>query len=87
MVTKIINLKYSFQEPYVLDFIQTEQLINVVCKLYKITNSILNIHIILLIKAIAIITLTPYMVLPRFATRFAEYTGGIRVSFTQPRLF
>ena len=32
-------------------------------------------------------TLTPYMVLPLFATRFAEYTGGIRVSFIQPRLF
>ena len=27
------------------------------------------------------ITLTPYMVLPLFATRFADYTGGIRVSF------
>ena len=27
------------------------------------------------------ITLTPYMVLPLFATRFADYAGGIRVSF------
>ena len=33
------------------------------------------------------ITLTPYMVLPLFATRFADYTEGIRVSFIQPRLF
>ena len=33
------------------------------------------------------ITFTPYMVLPLFATRFADYTGGIRVSFIQPRLF
>ena len=33
------------------------------------------------------ITLTPYMVLPLFATRFADYAGGIRVSFIQPRLF
>ena len=30
---------------------------------------------------------TPYMVLPLFATRFADYAGGIRVSFIQPRLF
>ena len=28
-----------------------------------------------------IITLTPYMVLPLFAIRFADYAGGIRVSF------
>ena len=28
-----------------------------------------------------LITLTPYMVLPLFATRFADYAGGIRVSF------
>ena len=28
-----------------------------------------------------VITLTPYMVLPLFATRFADYAGGIRVSF------
>ena len=34
-----------------------------------------------------LITLTPYMVLPIFATRFADYAGGIRVSFIQPRLF
>ena len=27
------------------------------------------------------ITRTPYMVLPLFATRFADYAGGIRVSF------
>ena len=27
------------------------------------------------------ITLTPYMALPLFATRFADYAGGIRVSF------
>ena len=27
------------------------------------------------------ITLTPYIVLPLFATRFADYAGGIRVSF------
>ena len=33
------------------------------------------------------ITPTPYMVLPLFATRFADYAGGIRVSFMQPRLF
>ena len=33
------------------------------------------------------ITLTPYMVLPLFATRFADYAGGNRVSFIQPRLF
>ena len=31
--------------------------------------------------------LTPYIVLPLFATRFADYAGGIRVSYTQPRLF
>ena len=30
---------------------------------------------------IASIALTPYMVLPLFATRFADYAGGIRVSF------
>ena len=34
-----------------------------------------------------LITLTPYMVLPLFATRFADYAGGIWVSFMQPRLF
>ena len=34
-----------------------------------------------------IITLTLYMVLPLFATRFADYAGGIRVAFIQPRLF
>ena len=33
------------------------------------------------------ITLTLYMVLPVFATRFADYAGGIRFSFIQPRLF
>ena len=33
------------------------------------------------------ITLTPYMVLPLFATRFADYAEGIRGSFIQPRLF
>ena len=33
------------------------------------------------------ITLTLYMVLPLFATRFADYAGGIQVSFIQPRLF
>ena len=33
------------------------------------------------------ITPTPYMVLPLFATRFAAYAGGIRVSFIQPHLF
>ena len=33
------------------------------------------------------ITLTPYMVLPLFVTRFAYYAGGIRVSFIQPHLF
>ena len=36
---------------------------------------------------IYVITQTPYMVLPLFATRFADYAGGIRVSFIQPRLF
>ena len=33
------------------------------------------------------ITPTPCMALPLFATRFAAYAGGIRVSFIQPRLF
>ena len=33
------------------------------------------------------ITLTPFMVLQLFATRFAAYAGGIRVSFIQPCLF
>ena len=33
------------------------------------------------------ITLTPYMVLLLFSTRFADYAGGIRVSFIQARLF
>ena len=33
-----------------------------------------------------IITLTPYMVLPLFATRFADCAGGIRVSFIEPHL-
>ena len=33
------------------------------------------------------ITLTPYMVLPLLATRFADYAGGIWVPFIQPRLF
>ena len=33
------------------------------------------------------ITLTPYMVLPLFATRFAGYAGGIGVSLIQPRLY
>ena len=33
------------------------------------------------------ITLTPYMVFPLFATRFAADTGGILVSFIQPHLF
>ena len=33
------------------------------------------------------ITINPYMVLPLFATRFADYAEGIRVSFLQPRLF
>ena len=31
----------------------------------------------------ALITLTPYMVLPLFATRFAAHAGGTRVSFIQ----
>ena len=35
----------------------------------------------------SLITLTPHMVLPLFFTRFAAYTGGIRVSFIQTRLF
>ena len=35
----------------------------------------------------ASIMLTPYMVLPLFATRSATYAGGIRFSFIQPRLF
>ena len=30
---------------------------------------------------VVLTTLTPYMVLPLFATRFADYAGGIRVSF------
>ena len=33
------------------------------------------------------ITLTPYIVLPLFATRFADYAGGIRVPFIQPHVF
>ena len=33
------------------------------------------------------IKLTPYMVLPLFATRFADYAGVFRVSFIQPPLF
>ena len=33
------------------------------------------------------ITLTPYMVLSLFSTRFAANAGGTRVSFIQPRLF
>ena len=36
---------------------------------------------------VLLITLTPYMVLQLFATRFAAYAGGIRVSFIQPCLF
>ena len=36
---------------------------------------------------IVLITPTPYIVFPLFATRFAAYTGGIRISFIQPRLF
>ena len=35
----------------------------------------------------AVITLTPYMVLPLLATKFADYAGGIRASSIQPRLF
>ena len=34
-----------------------------------------------------VIPLTPYMVFPLFATRFAAYAGGILVSFIQPHLF
>ena len=33
------------------------------------------------IQYLPTITLTPYIVLPLFATRFADYAGGIRVSF------
>ena len=33
-----------------------------------------------------VITLTRYMVLPLFAAKFADYAGGIRVSFIQPCL-
>ena len=40
-----------------------------------------------LLSPVPPITLTPYMVLPLFATRFADYAGGIWVSFIQPRLF
>ena len=43
-------------------------------------------HLCPLNLAIRVITLTPYMVLPLFATRFVEYAGGIRVSFIQPRI-
>ena len=32
------------------------------------------------------IMLTPYMVLPLFTTRFADYACGTRVSFIQSRL-
>ena len=42
--------------------------------------------IILSTNKVSKITLTPYMVLPLFATRFADYAGGIRVSFIQPHL-
>ena len=38
-------------------------------------------------KLALLITLTLYMVLPLFATRFADYAGGIWVSLIQPRLF
>ena len=46
-------------------------------------GKISGVHVILLM----VITLTPYVVLPLFATRFADYAGGIRVFFIQPRLF
>ena len=39
------------------------------------------------ISQLCLITLTPYMVLLLFATRFADYAGGIWVPFIQPRLF
>ena len=44
------------------------------------------ITVMLAVKFWQTITLTPYMLLPLFATRFADYAGGIRVSFIQPRL-
>ena len=50
-------------------------------------NDIIPIQISLKFVPMCPITLTPYMVLPLFATRFAVYAGGIRVSFIQPRLF
>ena len=40
----------------------------------------------LLLCYVTSIMLTPYMVLPLFATRFAAYAGGILVSFIQPCL-
>ena len=40
-----------------------------------------------IVQLLGLITLTPYMVLPLFATRFADYAGGIRVFIIQPRLF
>ena len=49
---------------------------------YFQTHRLKNISVVFLLPLnILIITLTPYMVLPLFATRFADYAGGIRVSF------
>ena len=47
------------------------------------TDPIIFFHL----RSVAWITLTLYMVLQLFSTRFADYAGGIRVSFIQPRLF
>ena len=41
----------------------------------------------MILDCLAGITLTPYVVLQLFATRFAAYAGGILVSFIQPHLF
>ena len=49
-------------------------------------NDIILIQISLKFVPRSPITLTPHMVLPLFATRFADYAGGIRVSFIQPHL-
>ena len=43
-------------------------------------HTILGQHVTTMAQA-PTITPAPYMVLPLFATRFADYAGGIRVSF------
>ena len=59
--------------------------------IYKLTSNTLTSNewtvAVLYTYTLRRITPTPYMILPLFATRFAAYAGGIRVSFIQPRLF